>query len=93
MSISKRFTHHPATVGETYSQHFVAAMGFSLSMIRAAFCCALHAVLPFMFEKTGSEAISELHDRMLTNRSRLADPDGRPAALPTGYRRLPPIEL
>ena len=29
------------------------------------------AILPFMFEKTGSDCITGLHDRMVTNRSRL----------------------
>ena len=73
MSLKRKFTEHPASVGETYGQHFVCAMGFSLSMLGAAFCCAIHAILPFAFEKTGSNCITELYDRMVTNRSRLAD--------------------
>ena len=72
MSLKGKFTEHPATVGETYGQHFVSAMGFSLSMLRAAFCCGVHALLPFMFEKTGSDCITGLYDRMVTNRDRLA---------------------
>lgn len=71
MSLKTKFTEHPATVGETYGEHFVSAMGFSLGMLRAAFCCAVHAVLPFLFVKTGSDCITELHDRMVTNRSKL----------------------
>ena len=71
MSLKNRFTEHPATVGESYGEHFVSAMGFSLSMLRAAFCCAVHAILPFAFEKTGSECITGLYDRMVTNRSKL----------------------
>ena len=73
MSLARKFTEHPATVGETYGQHFVSAMGFSLSMLRAAFCCAVHAILPFCFEKTGSNCIEGLYDRMVTNRSRLEE--------------------
>ena len=73
MSLKQKFTEHPASVGETYGQHFVSAMGFSLSMLGAAFCCAIHAILPFTFEKTGSECITGLYDRMVTNRSRLAE--------------------
>ena len=73
MSVKQKFTEHPATVGETYGEHFVSAMGFSLSMLRAAFCCAVHAVLPFMFEKTGSDCITGLYDRMVANRSRSAN--------------------
>ena len=71
MSLHAKFTDHPNTVGETYGEHFFTAMGFSLAMLKAAFCCGVHAVLPFAFEKTGSECITGLHDRMVTNRSRL----------------------
>ena len=71
MSLKAKLTDHPATVGETYGEHFVSAMGFSLSMLKAAFCCGVHAILPFAFEKTGSECIAGLYDRMITNRSRL----------------------
>ena len=71
MSLKTKFTEHPATVGETYGEHFVSAMGFSLSMLKAAGCCAIHALLPFCFEKTGSDCITGLYDRMVTNRSRL----------------------
>jgi hypothetical protein len=49
------------------------AMGFSLAMLRAAFCCALHAVFPFLCEKSGSRCIEGLYERMVTNRSRLAE--------------------
>ncbi len=73
MDLKAKFTDHPATVGETYGEHFASAMGFSLAMLRAAFACAVHAVLPFLFVKTGSECITELHDRMVTNRSKLDD--------------------
>ncbi|MEM1174581.1 MAG: DUF6356 family protein [Pseudomonadota bacterium] len=71
MSLKAKFTEHPATVGESYGEHFVSAMGFSISMLKAAFCCGVHAILPFLFAKTGSECITELHDRMVTNRSKL----------------------
>jgi len=67
-----KFTEHPASVGETYTEHLVSAMGFAGALLRAACCCAVHALLPFLFEKTGSSLITELHDRMVTNRSRLA---------------------
>jgi Family of unknown function (DUF6356) len=70
MSIYAKFTDHPATVGETYGQHFLAAMGFSLRMLRGAACCALHAVFPFLCEHTASTAITELHERMVTKRNR-----------------------
>lgn len=77
MNLKRKFTEHPATVGETWGEHFVSAMGFSLAMVRAAFCCAVHAVFPFLFEKAGSECIAGLYDRMVTNRSRSGRDRGR----------------
>ena len=64
------FTDHPATVDESYSEHLVAAGGFGLQMIIGGIACLLHAVFPFMFEKTGSKIIITLHERMVTKRNR-----------------------
>ncbi|HEX4076289.1 MAG TPA: DUF6356 family protein, partial [Candidatus Acidoferrales bacterium] len=65
-------TEHPATVGETYGQHFQTALGFSMSMIGGGLACLVHAVFPFLFETTGSAAIRSLHERMIAHRSRVA---------------------
>jgi hypothetical protein len=37
-------------------------------MMFAGFACLVHGVLPFVFVRTGSRAISELNDRMVANR-------------------------
>ena len=66
------FTEHPATVGETYAQHFQSALGFSISMIGGGLACLVHAVFPFLFETTGSATIRSLHERMIAHRSRLS---------------------
>lgn len=71
MKLTKLFTDHPKTVGETYFEHMRAAGSFSLTLFAAALCCAVHALLPFLFEKTGSSMIERLYDRMCVNRSRL----------------------
>lgn len=73
MPLTRKFTQHPASVGESYSEHLVTAMSFSLQLFKAAIVCGIHAILPFLFEKTGSDCIRCLHDRMVTNRSRLDD--------------------
>jgi hypothetical protein len=73
MQVTEKFTAHPATVGETYGQHFAAAMGFSLGLLKASLCCALHAVFPFLCERSGSRCIEQLHERMVVKRSRLAE--------------------
>jgi hypothetical protein len=70
--LKQLFTEHPASVDETYGEHFLVASSFSMKLFAAACACALHAFLPFLFEKTGSRMITELHDRMVTNRNRKA---------------------
>ena len=48
----------------------------------ATLCCLVHALLPFLFEKTSSRIISGLHERMVTHRvkSKAVTPDSRGAA-------------
>ncbi|MEM9208524.1 MAG: DUF6356 family protein [Pseudomonadota bacterium] len=70
MEIKRKFTEHPESVGETYGQHFVSAMSFSVTLLKAAAVCGVHALLPFLFEKTGSRCVTELYDRMVANRDR-----------------------
>lgn len=64
------FTEHPKSVGETYFQHMAAAATFGVRMFTGALCCLLHAIFPFLFERTASQIIVELHDRMVANRTR-----------------------
>ena len=64
----KLFTDHPKQVGETYVEHFAMASSFGVPMILAGFACLLHGFFPFMFEKTGSNLVRKLYDRMVTNR-------------------------
>ena len=67
--LMRLFTEHPASVGETYFEHVGVAFSFSMKMLFGAMVCLVHAVLPFLFVKTGSELITELHDRMVANRN------------------------
>ena len=68
------FTEHPASVGETYFGHLFSALSFCGKMTIALLACLVHAFLPFLFEKTGSQMIMGLMDDMVHNR------DKRPAA-------------
>lgn len=74
MNLRRLFTDHPASVGETYLQHLCAASGFALRMLGGAIACFMHALLPFTFRHTGSDCISELHERMVLKRRRSAPP-------------------
>ena len=67
-TVNRAFAEHPASVGETYGEHFVVAGSFGWALFKASLACFVHAVLPFAFEKTGSKAISELHTRIVMKR-------------------------
>ena len=58
------FREHPASVGETYTEHFRVAAGFSRELAAAAVAAALHAVCPAMCTKTASRKIDALHEKM-----------------------------
>lgn len=74
MDLLRAFSEHPASVGETYSEHMGRAACFGFRMIGAGVACLVHALLPFLFVRTGSSAITELNDRMLVNRQRGTPP-------------------
>ena len=69
-NVNRAFSEHPASVGESYSEHFVTAGSFGWALLKASFACCVHALLPFAFEKTGSKAITELHAKMVSHRDR-----------------------
>jgi Family of unknown function (DUF6356) len=70
------FTEHPASVNESYLKHMGVAGGFGWAMLKGAGACFVHALLPFLFTRTGSGIITELHGRMVSHRHR----DPLPAA-------------
>lgn len=55
---------HLDEVGETYGEHFAHAGGYGVTLLGAGLACLVHAVLPFLFERTGSDAIRALHAHM-----------------------------
>jgi hypothetical protein len=68
MDLQHLFTEHPASVGETYWGHLLRASWFGGKMLLAAGACFVHAIFPFLFVKTGSQAITQLHAAMVANR-------------------------
>ena len=61
--ITVLFTEHPASVDETFGEHFLFAMKFSGLLFAAAGAALVHALLPFLFEKTASTIIARLYER------------------------------
>jgi hypothetical protein len=60
MVISKYFTTHPASVGETYWEHFCFATKVFCSLSKGAIACICHAFFPAVFPKTASDTIRRL---------------------------------
>ena len=54
-----------------------------MTLLWAGLACLVHALVPFAFERTGSECIERLHDRMVVNRHRLT-----PGAAERAARRV-----
>ena len=75
----RAFTEHPASVGETWFEHWLQGTRFGVRMIAGGLACLVHAVFPFLFVKTGSRCITELHDCMVAKRDRRAATDLRAA--------------
>ena len=76
MSPLDAFTRHPAAVGETYGEHFVFATGVGKRMILAGLACMMHGIFPFLFERTGSRTILDLHSKVTSGgRAKLNAPE------------------
>ncbi len=70
--LERLFTAHPASVGETYGEHFATAAYFARHLLVAALACFIHALLPFAFAKTASGIVRRLYGRMVADRARAA---------------------
>ena len=57
------FTKHPRSIGETYWQHLKFAGWFAITMLRGGLACTVHAIFPFLFEKTASNALTQMTNR------------------------------
>jgi len=57
LPLPRSFVDHPASVGESYGEHFAVASGFGLRLIAAGLACLVHACVPAWFTRTGSRAV------------------------------------
>jgi len=58
------FTKHPNEVGETYVEHGIQAMRYSLTFLFLFVIALIHAILPFLFKKTASDIVCEMSKDM-----------------------------
>lgn len=59
------FTEHPHAQRLSYCQHFVRAARAALHTGRASLSFAIHSVFPFLFQKTGSTIVHQLHQESI----------------------------
>jgi Family of unknown function (DUF6356) len=59
------FNSHPDALGESYFEHLSHAMSYAGRLFAAAFCAFTHALLPFLFEKTASNLIKQMHGEIV----------------------------
>jgi hypothetical protein len=67
--VNRLFLDHPRSVGESYLEHQRHAFGFGMTLLGAALACLVHAMVPALFVRTGSETVTRLHDRMVVHRT------------------------
>ena len=85
--LTKLFTSHPASVDETYFEHMRFAGWFAGTLLLAAGAAIVHAVLPFLFEKTAAASSPACTSARIT-----AGPS-RTAFLPNSYPRAATIAI
>jgi hypothetical protein len=54
-------TRHLEEAGESYPEHFAVASSFGLKMIWGGLGCMVHAICPFLCERTGSDTVRRLN--------------------------------
>jgi MFS family permease len=64
------FTEHPASVGESYPEHFVFAMKATARLLAAGLACFVHAFFPFLFTRTASGIVTFLYNGLVIHRVR-----------------------
>lgn len=70
--LDRYFLAHPRTVDEDYVTHMGHSLFFARHLLIAGLAALVHAVVPSLFERTGSTRIAMLYDRMVSNRRRIA---------------------
>jgi hypothetical protein len=60
-TVKSAFLRHPCAVDESYGQHMAFALRFAGKLFLAALAALVHAVFPFLFERTASRMIDSMH--------------------------------
>jgi hypothetical protein len=55
---------HLKEANETYIQHFIKAAGFGIKSIAIGIILLIHAIIPCLFERTGSAMLQRILDKI-----------------------------
>lgn len=58
------FLDHPASVEESFFEHFLFALSFAFWLFVAATAALIHAFVPALCQKTGSRIITRLYGKI-----------------------------
>jgi len=70
--LTRLFTEHPASVGESYTGHMRSALRYAGLLTCCAVAAAVHSVLPFLFQSTASDLLFKIHAEMSARRNAAA---------------------
>jgi len=62
--LTKLFTHHPESNGETYFQHFRCAFSYGFRMIFSGVAAIIHSIFPFLFETAASDCAKKINEEI-----------------------------
>ncbi|MBB5714071.1 DUF6356 family protein [Sphingomonas aerophila] len=62
--LDRLFLDHPRSVGEHYGEHALVAGRFGIAMVAGGVACLIHAIVPALFTRTGSNTVRRLHATM-----------------------------
>ena len=57
----RSFVEHPASVNESYLQHFCFALRFAARLFAASMAAVIHALIPALCETTASRLVQSMH--------------------------------
>ena len=63
----KNSKEHLKEVNETYFQHMTVAFKIGFTMLVTGIFCLIHALIPGLFKKTGSNQIAKIYDMVSRN--------------------------
>ena len=62
--LTKIFTEHPKSNGETYFEHLRCASYYGFKMIVSGAAAIVHAILPFLFETAASDCAKMVNEEV-----------------------------